>query len=166
MGGRIGCDPGPEQRGCVFWVELPGEVVTARALQIDPAVVGEHASRMLRVLVVDDVDINQAVAAAALRAAGHHVVCVDSGEKAVREAATGGFDVVLMDVRMPVMDGLEATRRIRALGGAMARLPIVAVTAHAFAQQVDDCRSAGMDGHISKPFEFSALVKTVETMGA
>ena len=165
MGGRIGCNPGAEGRGCVFWVEFPGDVILTRTAESAQADADGHPARMLRVLVVDDVDINQAVAAAALRAAGHHVVCVDSGEKAVREAATGTFDVVLMDVRMPVMDGLEATRRIRAMGGDMARLPILAVTAHAFAEQIDDCRSAGMDGHISKPFEFSALVKTVETMG-
>jgi signal transduction histidine kinase/ActR/RegA family two-component response regulator len=163
MGGTIGCDRGPGGQGCVFWIELPDEVAISAPDPATPAPATLPFPRQLSILVVDDVDMNQAVAAAALRAAGHRVVCVDSGEKAVHEAATGVFDVVLMDVRMPVMDGLEATRRIRALGGDQARVPIVAVTAHAFAEQVTDCRKAGMDGHLSKPFDFESLLKTVQS---
>ena len=65
-----------------------------------------------------------------------------------------------MDVRMPEMDGLEATRRIRALTGARGRVPIVALTAHAFAEQVGECYEAGMDDHVSKPFDQETLIST------
>jgi HPt (histidine-containing phosphotransfer) domain-containing protein len=71
------------------------------------------------------------------------------------------FDVVLMDVRMPEMDGLEATRRIRALEGERGRVPIVALTAQAFTEQVAECRKAGMDSHLPKPFGPDTLLSAV-----
>ena len=109
-------------------------------------------SAALDVLVVDDVLMNREIAGTFLRAGGHRVVCVEGGTEAVAAVAITDFDVVLMDVRMPKMDGLEATRRIRALEGARGRVPIVALTAHAFTEQVAECRNAGMDSHLAKPF--------------
>ena len=80
--------------------------------------------------------MNRDIAGSFLSAAGHEVTCAEGGAEAVAAAASTDFDVVLMDVRMPEMDGFEATRRIRALGSARGRVPIVALTAQAFTEQV------------------------------
>jgi CheY-like chemotaxis protein len=96
--------------------------------------------------------------------AGHEVVCVDSGAAAVEAVATEDFDAVLMDVRMPGMNGMVATRRIRALPGPRGEVWVVAVTAHAFAQQIEMCRQAGMDGHVAKPFKQAVLLAALENI--
>jgi signal transduction histidine kinase len=111
-----------------------------------------------RVLVVDDVAMNRDIAAAFLRTAGHEVSEAGGGAEAVSLAGSQDFDVVLMDVRMPDVDGLEATRRIRALKGPRGSVPIVALTAQTFAEQIAACRDAGMDGHLAKPFTPDALL--------
>jgi CheY-like chemotaxis protein/signal transduction histidine kinase/HPt (histidine-containing phosphotransfer) domain-containing protein len=117
--------------------------------------------RALRVLVADDVLMNRDIADSFLRAAGYTVTCVASGAEAVAAAAASDFDVVLMDVRMPEMDGLEATHRIRALEGTRGRVPVVALTADAFTEQVANCYKAGMVDHLSKPFNQETLVAAV-----
>jgi PAS domain S-box-containing protein len=94
----------------------------------------------LSVLVVDDIAMNRDIAASFLGAAGHAVVCVDNGTAAVTVAAQNDFDFILMDLRMPEMDGFEAARRIRAIGGERGRVPIIALTAHAFADHIEECR--------------------------
>jgi CheY-like chemotaxis protein len=111
--------------------------------------------------VVDDVLMNRDIAASILRAAGHSAVCVEGGAEAVELATREDFDVVLMDVRMPGMDGLEAARRIRALAGVRGLVPIIAVTAQTFAEQVTECREAGMGSHLAKPFDPERLVTAV-----
>jgi CheY-like chemotaxis protein/HPt (histidine-containing phosphotransfer) domain-containing protein len=113
------------------------------------------------VLVVDDVLMNRDIAGSYLRAGGHTATCVEGGAEAVAAAATTDFDIILMDVRMPGMDGLEATRRIRALDGARGRVPIVALTAQAFTEQIAECRKAGMDIHLAKPFDLDVLLEIV-----
>jgi CheY-like chemotaxis protein/HPt (histidine-containing phosphotransfer) domain-containing protein len=115
----------------------------------------------LRILVVDDVAMNLDIAAAFLRLGGHDVVCVDNGSAAIAAVAADAFDVVLMDVRMPGMDGLETTRRIRGLPAPAGSVPIVAMTAQAFAEQIEKCRAAGMDSHVSKPLQQPTLLAAV-----
>jgi CheY-like chemotaxis protein/HPt (histidine-containing phosphotransfer) domain-containing protein len=115
----------------------------------------------LRVLVVDDVLMNRDVAGSFLRAAGHDVTYAEGGSEAIAAVADSDFDVVLMDVRMPGIDGLEATRRIRALADPRGRVPIVAMTAQGFREQVAECLKAGMDLHLAKPFEMAALLSAV-----
>jgi PAS domain S-box-containing protein len=162
MGGRIGYDDNPKG-GSVFWLELPLHAAMSSPPAITPAprVVDAKPVRVLNVLVVDDVLMNRDVAGSFLRAAGHQVVCVEGGAEGIAAVATADFDVVLMDVRMPEMDGLEATRRIRALAGARGQVPIVALTAQAFADQIAECRKAGMNGHLAKPFNPDTLVSAV-----
>jgi PAS domain S-box-containing protein len=118
--------------------------------------------RPLHVLVVDDVPINRDVASSFLRAVGHTATCVADGTSAVAAAATTDFDAVLMDVQMPQVDGLEATRRIRGLPGPRGRVPIVALTAQAFADQIAVCHESGMDSHVSKPFTLEMLTEAVQ----
>jgi len=118
-------------------------------------------SRSLRVLVVDDDSMNRDIAGSFLRAAGHEVICVESGTEAVEAAAGSEYDAVLMDVRMPGIDGLEATRRIRTLTGARGKVPIIALTAQVFAQQIEECSRAGMDRCLAKPFDQDTLLNAV-----
>jgi CheY-like chemotaxis protein len=117
--------------------------------------------RALHVLLVDDLAMNREIVASFLRAAGHLTTCVDSGAEAIAAVATTPFDIVLMDVRMPKLDGLETTRRIRALEGAHGQVPIVALTVQASPEQVLECRKSGMNGHLSKCFDLDTLLDTV-----
>jgi CheY-like chemotaxis protein len=168
LGGQLGHEDNPGG-GSVFWLQLPlravAESLAATALPLDilgqAVSVGDGAQRPLKILVADDVAMNRDVAASFLRAAGHDVATVDDGEEAVAAAKAVDFDVILMDVRMPGVDGLEATRRIRALPGRRGRVPVVALTAQVFAEQVERCREAGMDGHLAKPFDPETLFEAV-----
>jgi PAS domain S-box-containing protein len=164
MGGRIGYEDNPGG-GSVFWLEMPtggdaGEPA-AQASAPPPA----QAAMALRVLVADDEPLNRNIAREFLRSGGHEVVCVNDGASAVEAAAAGDFDVILMDVRMPGMNGLEATRRIRELPAPHGQVCVVAVTAQAFAQQIDTCLQAGMDSHISKPFTRPGLIAALAKLG-
>jgi len=168
MGGRLGHDDNPGG-GSVFWLALPAVVPRAASPFTPEASNGRPTpahSSALRVLVVDDNAMNRDIAGSFIHAAGHHVVCAEGGAEAVTAAATSDFDVVLMDVRMPRMDGLEATRRIRALEGWRGQVPIVALTAQAFTEQVDECRRAGMNGHLTKPYTPDALLAAVARAAA
>jgi CheY-like chemotaxis protein len=113
------------------------------------------------VLVVDDVPANRQVARAMLEAAGYEAVTAPDGAEAIAAIEREDFDAVLMDVEMPGMDGLEATRRIRALPGPRGRVPIIALSAAALPDQIAACRAAGMDGHLAKPIERAALVSVL-----
>ena len=108
--------------------------------------------RPLRVLVAEDVPVNQELVRLMLSPLGCEVTVVDNGEQAVDAVGEQTFDLILMDMQMPVLDGLEATRMIRRLGGDAARTPIVALTANVLPDQIERCRRAGMDDHVAKPF--------------
>ena len=129
-------------------------------------------SQSARVLVVEDVEVNRLLIRALLERQGHRVTLLGDGAETVdaferAEAAGEGFDIVLMDMQMPQVDGLEATRRLRALGGRGATIPVVALTANAFASDVQACRDAGMDAHLAKPIDVEALLATIgQFMGA
>jgi len=168
MGGHLSHEEKPGG-GSLFWFELPLTAGPVRAIlppRLCPtdqvaAPPTAPAASILRILVADDVAMNRDVASAFLRSVGHEVVCANNGAKAVELAAANDFDVVLMDVRMPIMDGLEATRRIRALATRRGRVQIVALTAQAFVEQVQECRRAGMDNHLTKPFSLETLLAAV-----
>ena len=136
MGGRIGCDTGADGVGSVFWFELP--MLPLDGVELGETLAEDGGGNRLRLLVVDDIANNRDIAAAFLRSAHHRVTTAASGAAAVRAATAKVYDAILMDVRMPGMDGLEATRQIRALPGPNGQVPIVAVTAQAFPRA--DCR--------------------------
>jgi CheY-like chemotaxis protein len=106
--------------------------------------------------------MNRDIAAAFIRSAGYEVACADGGAQAITAAATTDFLVVMMDVRMPEIDGLEATRCIRALAGPRGLVPIVALTAQVFTEQIEACRKAGMDTHLGKPFTLETLLGAID----
>jgi signal transduction histidine kinase/CheY-like chemotaxis protein len=115
-----------------------------------------------RILLVEDNAINQVVATAMLNDLGYAVDLAEDGHEAVEMAAAGSYDLVLMDCQMPVMDGYEATRLIRQLPGKAARVPICALTAHAFADERTKVITAGMNAYLSKPLLLRPLRKMLE----
>ena len=118
-------------------------------------------ARSLRMLVAEDNKINQQLMALLLRNAGHHVDLVENGEQAVEAVRTGTYDVVLMDVQMPILDGMQATRLIRALPAPADRVPIIALTAHAMSGAREEYIAAGMDDYLSKPLDAATMLAMV-----
>ena len=148
MGGEIGVDSIAGQ-GARFWFVLDLAVAAAPAR---PAPQAEPiATRSLRLLVADDHEANRELIGTLVRAAGHQADVVADGVAAVEAAAQGAYDVILMDVQMPHMDGLTATRAIRGLTGEAALTPIIALTANVLPEQVAFYRASGMDDHVGKP---------------
>ncbi|HVR40631.1 MAG TPA: response regulator, partial [Thermoanaerobaculia bacterium] len=117
--------------------------------------------RTLRVLIAEDYLVNQEFAAEALRRIGHTVEVAANGEQALALIEGGTFDVVLMDVQMPGMDGIETTRRYRANGGT---IPIIALTAHAAREDRDKCLAAGMNAVLTKPLDRKKLAATLRSL--
>ncbi|MGB9687976.1 response regulator [Thermogutta sp.] len=117
----------------------------------------------LRVLLVEDSPFNQKVAIGLLEKHGHHVTTVSNGKEALQALADGEFDLVLMDIQMPEMDGLTATKEIRAREARLGlpRIPIIAMTAHALKGDRELALSAGMDGYIAKPFIAAEFFQTI-----
>ena len=127
---------------------------------------GERHQHGLRILLAEDNPVNQKVARAIIETERHSLTVACNGLEAVRAVENGTFDLILMDIQMPVMDGYAATAAIRARGDAAGgQTPIVAMTAHARPEDRDKCLAAGMDGYLSKPIQRSELLKAVELYG-
>jgi signal transduction histidine kinase/CheY-like chemotaxis protein len=153
-------------RGSTFTVTLPCEAVAAAAVEsAAPAAAPappDSPSGSVRILVVEDNHVNQKVVTAVLRKRGFSIELANDGQEALQKLENNGsFDLVLMDVQMPVLDGLEATRLIRKQPR-WNSLPIVAMTAHAMNGDKERCLEAGMNGYISKPVHPSLLLSTVD----
>ena len=122
----------------------------------------EEARRALNILLAEDNLVNQKLAVALLKKQGHQVTVAVNGAEAVKMSAAQPFDLILMDLQMPVLDGLAATKAIRqreAEGGKY--LPIVAMTANVMAGDRERCLAAGMDGYVSKPIRLDELLAAV-----
>ncbi len=159
-------------KGSVFKVRLRLRLVEpelqrkleAEQKKLPDSVVGRDNIRSFsagkRVLLVEDNELNRFIAIAVLEEAGFAVDCAEDGTVAVeklREASPGFYSVILMDIQMPIMDGYEASRLIRGMSGGRESIPILALTANAFASDVKAAKDAGMDGHIAKPIDIAAL---------
>lgn len=130
---------------------------------IPPNLGDRRAGRGRRILLAEDNLINQRVAIRLLEKAGHYVVLARNGREAVAAIENGAFDLVLMDIQMPEMDGFEATAAIRRRErGSGPRLPIVALTAHAMKGDAERCLAAGMDAHLVKPIHAEQLYELLD----
>ena len=125
-----------------------------------PAIRTPYASA--RILLVEDNDVNRHVAGALLSRLGCEVVVAEGGREGVQAALSGRFDVIMMDCQMPVIDGFDATRRIRAAEGRGARTPIIALTANVLQGDRERCLAAGMDDYLTKPISGAALGAALE----
>ena len=157
MGGEIGVRSA-EGEGSAFWIAIPArepESLDAKdPAAPDPEIPVEVIvnAPSMRILAADDHPVNQQVLKLFLVAAGHEVMIVENGQEALHALDHGSFDAIIMDIEMPVMDGVAATKAIRARAGPDRDTPIIAVTAHALAGDREQYLSAGMNDYISKPF--------------
>ncbi len=162
MSGAVGFTS-EEGVGSTFWLEVmaePTAAVVEAADSLEPVLDGLH------VLVVEDNPTNRMIATKLLESLGASVVTAEDGYLGVDAAARGHFHLILMDVQMPGIDGLEAARRIRALGGAAATTPIVALTANVLAHQRRAYLDAGMDGVVGKPISPGVLLREIARLSA
>ena len=158
MGGEIGAFGTPGQ-GSTFWFQVPLPMADGAEDQAEGEVA--QAIGAARILMADDAPANRELVSVLLGGMGLVVDTVENGAEAVEAVRHEAYDLVLMDVHMPVMDGLDAARAIRALGGTAGRIPIIALTANVGREQVQACLEAGMNGHLAKPIDVNQMARTL-----
>ncbi len=155
MGGSVGFSSRPGE-GSTFWIEIDGTSIEAPANDVTEPDIGAF-----KVLLVEDNPTNRLVISKILEALGVVVETACDGAEGVQKAETGAYDLVLMDIQMPGMDGIEATKRIRAMEGLKGAMPILAITANVMADQRTSYQDAGMDGVVAKPVSAAALLAEI-----
>ena len=163
MDGDLDCESTPGT-GSSFWFDIPlprVEPVAGEPAAVEPVV--DVSGAPLRILLADDHPANRKVVEIMLGATEMELVAVEDGEKALAAFIAGGFDLVLMDMQMPVMDGLTATAAIRRheADHGLRRTPVVMLTANAMAEHVEAGRTAGADGHVTKPVTMTSLLAAI-----
>ncbi len=164
MGGEIGADS-VVGAGSRFWFKV--DCALAEEDTENPELRGEMpivAIPKLRILLAEDNVVNQEVAVMTLEHHGHTVTCVGNGVEAVHAVETGSYDLILMDIQMPEMDGVAATKAIRALPGTVAGVPIIALTANVMKGDRERYLAAGMNGYVEKPLQADRLFSTIQTI--
>jgi len=163
MGGDLDCDSEPGV-GSRFWFETPLPPADAAQAGETPVPVSGSDAVPLRILLADDHPANRKVIEVLLSGASADLVCVADGSEALETYRGGGFDLVLMDMQMPVMDGLTATAEIRAyeMQRGWSRTPVLMLTANAMPEHIEAGRKAGADGHLAKPVTMATLFAGIE----
>ena len=165
MEGELDCESEPGG-GSAFMLTIPLRPAAAPAAAAGPEVGALVHDRPIRVLLADDHPVNRKVVEMILGQAEVELTSVENGAEAVEAVRAGDYDIVLMDMQMPVMDGLSATREIRLHEAAMGlpRLPVVMLTANALAEHIAAGEAAGADRHLAKPFDAAELLELVLTL--
>jgi len=150
--------------GSTFWfdLEMPFQIDEAPPIPAGSAYADAPVRRLPRVLVAEDNEVNSLVLASMLEHRGCEVQCVENGADAIRAIASQPFDLVFMDVQMPVLDGVEATKAIRLLPGTAKTVPIIALTASVLREDAIMCQMAGMDDFISKPINEKVITEALK----
>ncbi len=162
MGGEIGLQSG-QGEGSTFWFTIPCNIPTPRPREASEAPISGTPSASPRgsILLVEDLEYNRDLAWSVLTQAGHDVDVAAHGAEAVEMARRAAYDVILMDIQMPIMDGLTAAARIRDLRHPAAQVPIIALTANVLPHQVKAFGEGGMNDFIAKPFRKCELLEKV-----
>jgi len=165
MGGEIGVNS-VEGVGSKFWFTILCRPSTSKVEAVDKkrSLNRWVASRTLKILVAEDTVVIQHVLRAVLEKLNHEVIIANNGQLAIEQIESRDFDLVLMDIRMPIMDGIEATQIIRAMDGEKSKLPIIALTADIIAGNINDYFNAGINDICKKPFVLSELLKSIDTL--
>ncbi len=161
MGGQIGLESA-EGEGSTFWFEIPAPLAREAATASAPPSEEPIDRDRLRILVVDDVAVNRELVSAMLAPFDLQLTLAASGAEALAAADREAFDLILMDLQMPGMDGLAATQAIRGVPGPNALTPILALSANVMEQQIQACRAAGMNDHIAKPINPAELLGKID----
>ena len=164
MGGEIGAITQPGQ-GSTFWFCVTLDHAAAAEAAPTPLAAANRGARPLDILLAEDNRINRLFALALLEKAGHRIAVAENGRQAVEAVSARPYDVVLMDIQMPEMDGIEATRRIRELPPPAREMKIIALTANAMAGADEYYRAAGMDDFVSKPIRAELLLAKLARIG-
>lgn len=162
MGGNIAIDSTPGVGTTVFFCVTFGIPPELEADQPQAARGTDASLSDLRVLVAEDERVNAMMIQTLLQKHGMDVTCVENGEEAVAMLTATTFDVVLMDIQMPIMDGVAATRAIRNAHGKYADIPVIALTAHAMSGDRERFMGEGFSGYISKPVEIDELLEILQ----
>jgi PAS domain S-box-containing protein len=158
MGGEIGVES-REGQGSTFWFTVTLPVAEAQGTpEQSPSL---RSMAPASILLVEDLEVNQEIVRTVLESAGHEVDIVSDGAEAIMAVQAKRYDAVLMDVQMPVMDGVTATSAIRSLPAPVSQVPIIAMTANVLPQQIGAFRQAGMNDHLAKPFKREELFKVL-----
>ena len=160
MGGELGVESVPGE-GSTFWFSVTLAVSKSDTAGAELSPGAPQFARSARILVAEDIEVNQEIIRGMLESAGHKVHMVANGAEAILAAASQNYEIVLMDIQMPLVDGVVATKGIRGLAGPASRLPIIAMTANVLAPKVAHFLASGMDDHVGKPFSREELLAVV-----
>jgi CheY-like chemotaxis protein len=163
QGGKIWVNS-RENQGSSFQFQLSFTIATHKTADNHVSNAEESTSTSIKVLVVEDNEVNQLIINRVLKARNYQVSMASNGQQAINQLESNYFDIVLMDIQMPVMDGYDAIQYIRNSGKPFQHIPIIALTAYAIKSEIEKCMDAGANDFVSKPFQANDLINKIEQL--